>query len=288
MTQVTGGPNATRALTGQVVLGGAGFSIYDDRDDAGAIATIRAAADHGIRLFDSARAYATVDDPTHSERLFAEALHGCDDALIMTKGGHFRTGYREWAVDDSPGRLRADVDVSLATLGVERIGMYFLHRADAGDSVAGSIATLEELRREGKIAAIGISNASASQLGEAMSIAPIAAVQNKHTIGQDSWQLPSLCADLGIAFLAYSPLGGPGESSRLLARFPALAALAAARGQSPQRLLLRALLAGAPSMSVVVGARRPATAIDSAKVPSDPWGDVERAAYDQDISSSTD
>ena len=121
-----------------------------------------------------------------------------------------------------------------------------------------------------------------------MSIAPIAAVQNKHTIGQDSWELPSLCADLGIAFLAYSPLGGPGESSRLLAHFPALAALAAARGQSLQRLLLRALLAGAPSVSVVVGARRPATAIDSAKVPSDPWGDVERAAYDKDISSSTD
>jgi aryl-alcohol dehydrogenase-like predicted oxidoreductase len=158
------------------------FSLGSGRKRSCDIATIRAAADAGIRIFDSARAYAPVNDPHHNERLFAHALKGRSDVLIATKGGHFRTGQETWDVDNSAARLRLDVGTSLVTLGVERIGLYYLHRADAPYSIGECVSTLDDMRREGKIQRIGISNVTASQLEEAHSITSIDAVQNRHGV----------------------------------------------------------------------------------------------------------
>ena len=197
-------------LCGQVALGGADFSLRDERDDVVAIATIRAAADAGIRIFDSGRAYATVDDPFHNERLFAAALAGRDDVLIATKGGHWRAGVAEWAVDNSPDRLRRDVDDSLRSLSLDRLGLYYVHRADAeGVPLGESIGALDQLRREGKITGIGVSNVTRSQLDDLEDPTLIVAVQNRFGVGATHRrEVIDWCEMNGVTFFAYSPLGG--------------------------------------------------------------------------------
>jgi len=224
--------------------------------------------------------------------LFATALAGRDDVLIGTKGGHFRTGPREWDVDNSPSRLRRDVDDSLQALGVDRLGLFYLHRADGrerfrggtGDppSVGEAVAALDEVRRAGKVAGIGLSNATVAQVDEAVAIAPLAAVQNNLTVGTADDPLLRRCEELGVPFFAYAPLRGVALGDDAAARFPATAALAAGRGVSVQRLLLRGLLASSPVLSVVVGAGREATAVDSAAAMTEPWDEEAPAAYEAD------
>jgi aryl-alcohol dehydrogenase-like predicted oxidoreductase len=280
------------SLVGQVALGGAAFSLVPDFPQASAVAVIRAAADAGVRVFDAARAYAPVGEPLHNERLFATALAGRDDVLIGTKGGHFRTGPREWDVDNSPARLRRDVDDSLRALGVDRLGLFYLHRADGrerfrggtGDPppVGAAVAALDELRRAGKLAGIGLSNVTVRQLKEAVALAPVVAVQNNLIVGTADDAVLRRCEDLGIPFFAYAPLRGAALGDGVATRFPATAALAARRGVSVQRLLLRGLLASSPVLSVVVGAGRVETAVDSAAAMAEPWDDEARTAYEDD------
>ena len=282
-------------LAGQVALGGAGFSLAEHVDNAAATATIQAAARAGARVFDCARAYAPVGDPTHNERLFAHALAGHDDVLIGTKGGHFRTGARTWDVDNSPERLARDVDNSLTALGVEQIGLYYLHRADGRarfldpaadlEPLAESVAALDSIRRSGKIAAVGLSNVTVAQLDEAVAVAPIVAVQNLHSAaGLESEEVLRRCEELGIAFFAYSPLRGALSHPQPAApeRFPRTSAAARIRGVSLARLLLRALLASSPVLSVVSGAQRVTTAIDSCSASEEPWDDELAEAFSGD------
>lgn len=264
-----------------IAAGCASFSLADARDDTAAVRTIRAALDAGVTIFDTARAYATIDDQMHNERLLARALGGDSGAVMMTKGGHFRTGQSEWGVDNSPERLRRDVDDSLSALGVDRIGVYFVHRADGGIDIAESFGALEELRREGKIESLGISNATGEQIAAAAAVAPLAAVQNPHTFEPDGALRQA--ERLGIAYFVYSPLGGPSVAGSVQDRFPRLARIARRRGTSTQRLLLRAILERSPVVSVVVGAGRPQTARDSAAAASETWDDESRRALDEDL-----
>ena len=272
-------------LCGQVALGGADFSLRDERDDGAAIATIRAAADAGIRIFDSARAYATVDDPFHNERLFAAALAGRDDVLIATKGGHWRAGITQWAVDNSPDRLRRDVEDSLRALGVDRLGLDYVHRADAeGVPLGESVGALDELRREGKVARIGVSNVTRSQLDDLEDPALIVAVQNRFGVGATHRRdVIDWCEKNGVAFFAYSPLGGADLGHARASVLPRTAAIAAARGVSLERLVIRGLLSLSPAMSVVVGARRAATAVDSAAAPAEDWDREVGDAFGADL-----
>ncbi|SFH21887.1 aldo/keto reductase [Streptomyces mirabilis] len=270
-------------LVGQVALGGVTFSLGPDRKRSGDIATIRAAADAGIRIFDSARVYAPVDDPQHNERLFAHALKGRSDVLISTQGGHFRTGQETWDVDNSAARLRQDVAASLDALGVERIGLYYLHRADAPHPIGESVSVLDEMRREGKIQRIGLSNVTAAQLEEAHSITSIDAVQNHHGVAHaDSSGVLRLCEKLSIPFFAYYPLrrddGRPYSEG-----FPRMGALAADRVISLARLLLRALLESSPVMSVVSGASRAESAMDSAAALTEVWDEELESAWQEDV-----
>ena len=280
-------------LIGQVVLGGAGFSLAEQPDDAKAVEVIRSARAAGIRLFDSARAYAPVGDPLHNERLFATALAGDNDVLIASKGGHFRTGSSTWDVDNTPIRLRRDIDDSRRALGVERIGLYFLHRADGRavfhgwshqrEPLRDSIACLDQLRHEGKIERLGLSNVTSGQLEEALGIARIDAVQNFLSVtGVGALDVLRACETHAVPFFAYSPLRHGGTGLDAERNFPRMHALASLRGVSIQRLLLRGLLASSPVMSVVVGASRSATAVDAAAVPSEPWDAEASAAFCED------
>lgn len=255
----------------RVALGGSGFSIGDTQDEAAAVDTIRTAYDHGVRQFDSARAYATVGDPLHNETLFRRALAGRDDAVIGTKGGHFRVDSTTWGVDGSPAALRRDCENSLTALGVDALPLYYLHKPDPDVPLTESVGALHELRTEGKIVDLGVCNVSAEQLAQALAVTPIAVVQNKFSPYQSADRSVLDAAEAaGLRFFAYSPLGGKKDRGRLPSLMPDTVALAAELGVSFQRLVLAWLLAQSPALTVISGARRAVTATDSAAA-----GDVE-------------
>jgi aryl-alcohol dehydrogenase-like predicted oxidoreductase len=226
-----------------------------------AAAVIRAALGAGVRLIDTALAYTRPGVESYAEQVVASALRGAHGgrALVATKGGHWRDGDR-FPVDGRPQTLRRHCEISLRTLGVERIDLYFLHHVDARVPLADSVGALAELQREGKVAAVGLSNVTAAQLAEALASAPVAAVQNRLSLG-DPADLPTAreCARRGVAYLAYSPLGGQADSLP-----PAARAVARRRGVSPQRVALAWLRSQSPNITPVVGASRPSSILDSA------------------------
>ncbi len=130
---------------------------------------------------------------------------------------------------------------------------------------AESVGALEELRTEGKVRLVGVSNADPDQIREAASITPLAAVQNELSPRfRSSEPEVALCAELGIAFLPWSPLGGIASAGELGSAHGAFGELARARGVSPQQVCLAWLLAKAPVVIPIPGARRAASIVDSA------------------------
>jgi len=255
-------------LSGTIILGTATVGLWaSERSRSDDLATIRLAYDLGIRAFDTARVYAPVGDPLYAEVLLADALEGLDDVLVITKGGHFRTAERGFAVDNSPARLRRDVEDSLRALRTDRLDLYLVHRADDRSvPLAESVGELALLRDEGKIAEIGVSNVRLDQLLEALAVAPIVAVENQYSPLCTGWDpvsrqecdtVVAACETRGIAYLAYSPLKTDGPSITELR--PDLAA-----GQrSPAASLLAEVLALSPAVAVISGASRPETVRDA-------------------------
>lgn len=248
-------------LTGRIALGGAMFSLDSSRSWDEDVATIRGAVELCFTLFDSARAYARVGDPAHNERLFRTALAGAAAAgtplVIGTKGGHFRTGESTFGVDNSPERLRHDVEQSLANLGVDALELFYLHRADGSADLSDALQALDDLRREGSIVRVGLSNVRVDQLTSAVRSIRIDAVQNKYSAsGAESAEVLALCESLEVPFFAYSPVR-PRPGSTIERDFPLLSAIATARSIGIHTLLLRLLLDSSPVMSVVSGATRP-------------------------------
>jgi aryl-alcohol dehydrogenase-like predicted oxidoreductase len=193
-------------------LGCMPLSAVGRPDRGGAVATIHAALDAGVELLDTADAYAIdQDDIGHGERLIAEALRGRrDDALVATKGGHVRHG-TAWGLDGTPTHLRAACEASLRNLDREAIELYQLHRPDPRVPFSESVGALRDLRDEGKIVGVGLSNVTAAQLDEAAAIVPIAAVQNELSLGYPDPLVNGevdACSAYGIPLLAWSPLGG--------------------------------------------------------------------------------
>jgi pyridoxine 4-dehydrogenase len=270
-------------LVGKVVLGTADLGIQPGRDRDADVAMLRAGLDAGATMLDTARAYAHADDPLFGERIAADAAGGREGVLIGTKGAHARVSEDDWDVDISPERIRADVDDSLLALRTDRIDLYYLHRIDlareAGQPIEVGWPALVELRSQGKVARAGLSNVTVAELETAASIAPVDAVQNRHTaIGGESGDVIAWCEANDVAFFAYSPLRIPA-----LTQTPALAAAALSRGLSLQRLLLRGLLASSPVMSVISGATRIPTVLDSVAAETTEWDDELEAAYRADL-----
>lgn len=274
---------------GPVGLGGAWWSFVDEPDPDAVRGVIHAALDAGITLLDTARAYTTLDHPSHNEWLVARALadHPLrDDVLVVTKGGHYRSGPAEFAIDARPQALRAAIDLSLTTLGVERLGLYLLHWPDPAVPLEESVGAMEEARLAGKIAMIGVSNVSLEQYERARSVAPIAAVQNDFSpfVPGDRAVLER-CTDDGVAYLAYTPLGGARRGESLAAAFPAIGRAAAAHGVSVQRVALAWLLARSPRLVPIIGSSTPAHVRDSAAAPSTALTHEEHAAITADVDS---
>jgi len=159
----------------------------------------------GIRFIDTARAYG----PAWNERLIADALTPYpDDLFIATKGGVVKKTATARFLDGSPEGLRRDCEDSLRNLRVDSISLYQLHWIDPDVPFADSIGGLATLLKQGKIRRIGLSNIHLEQLKEALSIAPIASVQNRYSIAdRHSDSIVDFCAGRGILFLPYGPLG---------------------------------------------------------------------------------
>src|SRR5215831_9203052 len=155
-----------------------GDGIWGDPPDAGqAKATLRRVVELGVNFIDTADSYG----PEVSERLIAEALHPYhDDLVIATKGGLVRPGPGRWNPDGRPEHLRAACEGSLRRLRLDQIPLYQLHRPDPRVPLTESLETLVQLKNEGKIRHIGISNVSEAQLRAAQQITPVVSVQNRY------------------------------------------------------------------------------------------------------------
>ena len=232
------------------------------------IATIHAALDAGANLLDTADAYCRDESEIgHNERLIAKALNGRDreGLVVATKGGHIRPG-GSWEIDGSPEHLRAACEASLKALDTDTIDLYQLHRPDPQVPYAESVGALKELRDEGKVREVGLSNCTVEQLEEAEAIVPIAAVQNQLSLSYTDpleKREPHVCAEKGIAFLAWSPLGGIGNADEVSGSVDPVNEAAEAHGVSPHQVALAWLRSLAPSVVPIPGASRPETATDS-------------------------
>src|SRR2546423_432616 len=141
------------------------------------VATVHAALDAGVMLIDTALAYTRPGVESHAEAVVARALRGLagERPLVATKGGHWRDG-DGFPVDGRPSTLRRHCEISLRTLGIERIDLYQLHHVDPDVPLAESVGALAGPRDEGKVAEIGLSNVTIAQLQQARAVAPIASV----------------------------------------------------------------------------------------------------------------
>ncbi|MEW9551037.1 aldo/keto reductase [Nonomuraea sp. NPDC050783] len=264
----------TRAIgnrqVGAIGLGAMPMSVAGHMpDEDQSIRTIHAALDAGVTLIDTADAYTpSHTDVGHNERLVARALSlwpgDAGAVLVATKGGHTRTP-DGWDVDGSPDYLKRACDRSLKALGVDSIGLYQHHRPDPKVPYEETIGALKDLHDAGKIQFAGISNADPRQIRLAHEILGdrLVSVQNEYSPRfRSSEPEIDVCAELGLAFLPWSPLGGIGRTGEL-SRNPAFHAIADERGVSPQQVCLAWELARSPVVIPIPGASRPETILDS-------------------------
>ncbi|MFC9685048.1 aldo/keto reductase [Streptomyces sp. NPDC056948] len=277
-------------------LGAMPLSLEGRPDEKRALATVHAALDAGVTLLDTADSYHLPGaEPGHNERLLARALatYGGDtsDVLVATKGGRGRPGGGDWTVNGRPRHLRAAAEASRKRLGVEAIGLYQLHKPDPAVPFEESVGALRELLDAGTIRLAGVSNADADLIRRAREILGdrLVSVQNRYSPAVRSSEPElRLCAELGLAFLPWSPLGGLARSSldgpsrtEGADRFAAFHAVAAERGVSPQRVGLAWLLARSPAVIPIPGSSRPETARDSAAAADLLLGEEEQARLDE-------
>ena len=250
-------------------LGGMPMSIEGRPDEDRSVRTIHAALDAGITLIDTADSYHIhADEVGHNEALIARALatYGGDKSsvLVATKAGHLRPGDGSWTINGSPSYIFQACEESLKRLGGDAIGLYQYHRPDPRVPWADSIGAIRDLLDAGKIRMAGVSNANPSQILQAREIlgGRLVSVQNQFSPSfLSSAPELSLCDELGIAFLPWSPLGGIRRAGDLGGGF---ATVAERHGVSPQQVCLAWHLAKSPVVIPIPGASRPSSITDSA------------------------
>jgi aryl-alcohol dehydrogenase-like predicted oxidoreductase len=268
-----------------VGLGCMGMSeFYGSRDDAESIATIYAALDAGVTLLDTADAYG----PHTNEELIGKTIRGRrDEVVIATKFGYLRTP-QEPAKKGFSGRpeyVKAACEASLRRLAIETIDLYYQHRVDPNTPIEETVGAMAELVHEGKVRYLGLSEAAPETIRRASSVHPIAALQTEYSLWTrdvESDGVLATCRELGIGFVAYSPLGRGMLTGRIaspddlesgdarlnnprfqgdnfqgnLALVEAVKRLAAAKGCTPAQLALAWVLAQGHNIVPIPGTKR--------------------------------
>ncbi|WP_435875858.1 aldo/keto reductase [Saccharopolyspora shandongensis] len=214
------------------------------------LAVARRAVELGVTLIDTAYMYGG----GANEELLAEALHPYpDELLITTKIGVARSeASGEWELNGRPAVLRDQVDRALRRLRVERIELLQLHRIDPGTPLADQVGTLRDLRDEGKIARIGLSEVTVGELDQARQIVEIASVQNRYNLlDREHDPVLEACDAAGIAFLPWRPVAWGGSGAR-----SEVAAVAAELDATPTQVALAWLLDRSPVVLPIPGTAR--------------------------------
>jgi len=215
------------------------------KDPASALAVLRRAVELGVNFIDTADSYG----PYVSEELIAKALAPYPkDLVIATKGGWNRPGPNQWTHDASPDHLRKAAEGSLKRLRLDRIDVYQLHTPDPVVPFDASIETLADLREQGKIRLIGLSNVTREHIERARKIVPIVSVQNRYSFADREWDyVVDYCERNGIAFIPWFPLGAGKVAGMLLER------IAKAHNKTPKQVALAWLLKRSPVMLPIPG-----------------------------------
>src|SRR5689334_20113942 len=223
-----------------------GPGIWDPpKDRKAALAVLRRAVELGVNFIDTADSYG----PHVSEELIAEALHPYpSDLVIATKGGWERPGPNQWTHNATPDHLRKAVEGSLKRLRLDRIDVYQLHVPDPVVPFDASVETLAELRRDGKIRMVALSNVTQEHIERARKIVPIVSVQNRYSFADREWDyVVDYCKRNGIAFIPWFPLGAGKVAGEVLNR------IAQAHRASPTQVALAWLLRRSPIMLPIPG-----------------------------------
>ncbi len=259
---------------GAISFGGMPLSIRDRPDEATGIAVLHAVLDAGVTLLDTADVYCLDHrDIGHNERLFAKALKTWSgdrpNLVVATKGGMVRPK-GGWEHDGRPAHLKQACDKSLKALGVDRIDLYQLHTPDPSVPFADSVGALAELQEQEKIRWIGLSNVSVAQIEEARALVTVVSVQNRLSpFFREAIETGVIahCADHGIGFLAYSPVGG-GRLNKKLPTHPVVGPMAERLGASPHAVVLAWVMAQGPNVIPIAASRSVKSALDSTTVAS--------------------
>jgi len=225
-------------LTGEGIWG-------PPKDRNKALAVLRRAVELDVNFIDTADSYG----PHVSEELIAEALYPYPAGLVIaTKGGWNRPGPNQWTHDASPEHLRKAVEGSLERLRLNRIDVYQLHMPDPVVPFEASVETLAQLRSEGKIRLVALSNVTQEHIERARKIIPVVSVQNRYSFADREWDyVVDYCERNGIAFIPWFPLGAGKVAGEVLNR------IAQAHHASPTQVALAWLLHRSPIMLPIPG-----------------------------------
>jgi pyridoxine 4-dehydrogenase len=225
-------------LTGEGIWG-------PPKDRKAALAVLRRAVELDVNFIDTADSYG----PYVSEELIAEALFPYPNGLVIaTKGGWNRPGPNQWTHDATPSHLRNAVEGSLKRLRLDRIDVYQLHAPDPVVSFEASVETLAELRNEGKIRLVALSNVTREHIERARKIVPLVSVQNRYSFADREWDyVADYCGSHGIVFIPWFPLGAGRVAGDVLDK------IAQAHQASSKQVALAWLLRRSPIMLPIPG-----------------------------------
>ncbi|HET6915635.1 MAG TPA: aldo/keto reductase [Acidimicrobiales bacterium] len=227
-------------LTGRGIWG-------EPRDRSECIQVLRRAVDLGVDFIDTADSYG----PYVSEDLIREALHPYPEGLVIaTKAGLTRTGPNQWHAVGRPEYLRQQVEMSLRRLATERLDLFQLHRIDPKVPAEEQFGLLADLLREGKVAAVGLSQVSVDETEAACKVVPVSTVQNLYNLtDRSSEDVVDHCTREGVGFIPWYPIA----SGKLAQPGGPVDEIARETGATPAQISLAWLLARSPVMMPIPG-----------------------------------